>query len=255
MTRGAFVLIVVFVLVGILAPMLAIDDPYRADINRLLLPPSLSHWLGTDYIGRDLWSRWVYGARHTLILLGGAGSIALGGGVAVGILVGLQTGSPYVLGRGIIHGWMALPPLVLALLIAAPMPRSLSTLIIAAGIGQIPTLASVIAVETQQILRSDYRLASTALGASRWHIVRQCVLLNLYTTLRAILPMALAYSLLTASTLSFLGLGERSDFAEWGALLAESRFNFKESPLSAVAPGLGLLTVMLCLHWTAKSNE
>jgi ABC-type dipeptide/oligopeptide/nickel transport system permease subunit len=60
----------------------------------------------------------------------------------------------------------------------------------------------------------------------RWHIVRQCVLRNLYTTMRAVMPMALAYSLLTASTLSFLGLGERADFAEWGALLAESRFNF-----------------------------
>jgi len=255
MTRAALALLIVFALIGVFAPVLATDDPYRADINRLLLPPSMDHWLGTDYIGRDLWSRWVYGARHTLILLVGAGSIALGGSGAVGVLVGLQTGSLYRLGKGVIYGFMSLPPLILALLIAAPMPRSLSTLIFAAGIGQIPAFASVIAVETQRIMGSDYRLASEALGAGPWHIVRQCVLRNLYTTMRAVMPMALAYSLLTASTLSFLGLGERADFAEWGALLAESRFNFRESPLSAAAPGLGMLAVMMCLHLIAKRDE
>lgn len=239
----------------IFAPNLASYDPYRADVTRVFLPPSAEHWWGTDHLGRDLWSRWVIGARHTLLLAVGAGGIAIVGGVLVGIGVGSQSKQRATLVRGLLSGLLSFPPLIMALLIVAPMPRSLLTIALAAGIGQIASLANVIAAQTKSIMAAEYRLASSALGASRWHIMQHCVLRNLQTTLRALVPMTIAYSLITASTLSFLGLGERPDFAEWGALLAESRFYFRDMPMSAVAPGLGLLAVVLCLQGLASQRE
>lgn len=249
----AFVAVVAAIV--IFAPTAASHDPYRADVNRVLLPPSAEHWWGTDHLGRDLWSRWVIGARHTLLLAVGAGGIAIIGGVLVGIGVGSQSQQQAVFARGLLSGLLAFPPLIMALLIVAPLPRSLLTIALAAGIGQIASLANVIAAQTERIMAAEYRLASSVLGASKWHIMQHCVLRNLQTTLRALVPMTIAYSLITASTLSFLGLGERPDLAEWGALLAESRFYFRDIPISAVAPGLGLLAVMLCLQSLASRRE
>jgi peptide/nickel transport system permease protein len=241
-------------LIIVCAPLLVTHDPYRADVGRIFSPPSTEHWWGTDHLGRDLWSRWILGAHNTLLLMAGAGVIAISGGVALGVVVGSQRGHIGRLGRGLLSGLLAFPPVIMALLIAAPLPRGLLTIAIAAGIGQMAALAHVVAAETERILASEYQQASRALGAGWWHTMRNCVLLNLESTFRAVLPLTVAYSLLTASTLSFLGLGDRPDMAEWGALLAESRFYFRDIPISAIAPGLGLLVVMLGLQWLARRS-
>ncbi len=254
MTRLVVFVVVVALIIGF-APRLVTHDPYRADVGRIFLPPSSEHLWGTDHLGRDLWSRWILGAQSTLLLMAGAGGIAVSGGVALGVVVGSQRGHVGRLGRGLLSGLLAFPPIVMALLIAAPLPRSLLTIAVAAGMGQMAALAHIVAAETERILSTEYRQASSALGAGWWHTVRYCVLLNLVNTFRAVLPLTVAYSLLTASTLSFLGLGDRPDIAEWGALLAESRFYFRDLPISAIAPGLGLLVVMLSLQEVAKRSE
>lgn len=253
MTRLVGFTVVVSLLI-VIAPLLVTHDPYRADVGRIFMPPSTEHWWGTDHLGRDLWSRWILGAQSTLLLMVGAGGIAISGGVALGIVVGSQQRHIGRLGRGLLSGLLAFPPVIMALLIAAPLPRGLLTIAAAAGIGQIAALAHVVAAETERILSTEYREASRALGAGWWHTMRYCVLLNLESTFRAVLPLTGAYSLLTASTLSFLSLGNRPDIAEWGALLAESRFYFREMPISAIAPGLGLLVVMLGLQWVARRS-
>ncbi|MFQ3645739.1 MAG: ABC transporter permease [Anaerolineae bacterium] len=254
MTRFLMFITAVVLIIGS-APLLVTHDPYRADVGRIFLPPSAEHWWGTDHLGRDLWSRWILGAQNTLLLMSGAGGIAISGGVALGVVVGSQRGHIGRLGRGLLSGLLAFPPIVMALLIAAPLPRGLLTIAVAAGIGQMAALAHVVAAETERILSTEYRQASRALGAGWWHTTRCCVLLNLEGTFRAVLPLTAAYGLLTASTLSFLGLGDRPDIAEWGALLAESRFYFRDMPISAIAPGLGLLMVMLSLQGMAKRSE
>lgn len=252
--RSALVVLLMFCALGVIGPQISRHDPYRADIQRLALPPSADHWLGTDHLGRDLWSRWAHGARNTLLLLLGAGGISVVGGLAVGVAFSTQHSSSTIL-RGLLYGWLSLPPVVIALLVVAPLPRGTAAIALAAGVAQLPALANVIAAETRRILQEDYCTASRALGAGWLHIARHCVGRNLQPLLRAVLPMMLAYSLLTASTLSFLGLAERPDFAEWGALLAESRFYFQEAPLGSLLPGFSLFALIFCLHRVAVNDE
>lgn len=253
--KAAYGILILWALLSLVGPLTSSYDPYAANVQRIFAPPSAAHWLGTDHLGRDLWSRWTHGAQNTLLLLLGAGGISTLGGVACGVLVGMQRQHTNAIMRGILYGVLALPPLVIALLVVTPLPRTLATVAIAAGVAQMPSLTNIIASETRRILGQDFCLASHALGATWLHLAYHCVLRNLVPVLNALLPMTLAYSLLTASTLSFLGLAERPDLAEWGALLAESRFYFQELPLGSLLPGVSLFVVIASLHRLSASAE
>lgn len=244
------VLIAIFVLVAVLAPVLAPYDPLDADLSEIrpgFVPgPSSEHWLGLDQQGRDELSRIIYGARYSLVI----GVVSLALGASVGILLGGLAGA--------FGGWvdnllmrvtdivLAIPGLLFAIGVAALLGRSLTSVMIAIAVVNVPIFARLLRGSMLAQRESDYALAARSVGVKRWRITVQHVLPNSISPVLVQSTLALATAIIDAAGLAFLGLGSADpSVPEWGRMLAETQRFLTSAPQLAIFPGVAIVVSVL----------
>jgi peptide/nickel transport system permease protein len=244
------VLIALFVLVGVLAPLLAPYNPRDTDLAIIrpgLYPgPSAHHLLGVDQLGRDILSRIIYGARSSLVI----GVVALGFGATVGLALGALAGAfggwvDNLLMR-LVDMMLAIPGLLIAIGVAAAIGRSLTAVMIAIGVVNVPIFARLLRGSMLAQRGSDYVLAARALGVRRGRIVLGHVIPNSIAPVIVQATLALATAIIDAAGLAYLGLGSSDPgVPEWGRMLAETQSLLQNAPHAAILPGLAI--VVSCL--------
>jgi peptide/nickel transport system permease protein len=239
------IIIAVLAFGALFADLITVYDPLRTDSSISLARPTLAHWMGADFMGRDIYSRIVYGARISLAV--GLGSTALGClfGVAIGLSSGYIGGWYDLLVQRLIDILQALPILVLALVMAAALGPSLQNTIIAIAIPLIPSVARVIRSNTLALREMPFVEAAKATGMSEFRIAVRHVLPNTLAPLIVLATAQLGAAILTEASLSFLGLGIPEPHPSWGRMLSESAAEYvRTAPWLVIFPGLAIsLTV------------
>ena len=239
-------LIVLVLLVAVIAPsVLTHRSPTAIDLEHTLLPPSLSHPFGTDDAGRDLYTRVVYGARESLGIGLGATGLAMSIAILLGFAGGLAGGVVDMVIARILEVAFAFPVLLLALLLIAIYGPSVTTEIVAVGIGSAPGYARMVRGQVLAVKHADYISAAGALGHSRLAVIRRHLFPNAMRPLVAVITLGIGQSIVWASGLAFLGLGVAPPSPEWGALLDSGRMYITTSWWLEVMPGVVIVLVAL----------
>jgi peptide/nickel transport system permease protein len=246
--RPAIVILSAIILLAVFAPLLASTDPMLTNPAGQLLPPSANHLLGTDYLGRDVFSRTLYGTRRTLLLTTLATLIAIISGTGIGILAGAGSKQVDQIVTVLLDVLLALPPLVLALVILTLTGQGAGTLVAAVGLAQMPHAARVVRAGVMQIRASEYVEAARAMGASPLEIAWRHIFLNLRPLILTYAGVLFSYCLFNSAALSLLGLGGEPGVPDLGIMLADGRTSFRAAPWVALAPGLTITLTILCLN-------
>ncbi|WP_370681198.1 ABC transporter permease [Comamonas sp. GB3 AK4-5] len=223
-------------------------DPYAMDLEAKLLPPTASHWLGTDAYGRDVASLLLVGARNSIWV----GIIAVGLGLVLGVALGLLAAAR--------RGWVeeaimrladftfAFPALLSAIMLTAVFGPGLVNSIIAIGIFNIPTFARITRASANTVWTREYVLAARACGKNTWQITRQHVLPNILAVLVVQATIQFALAILAEAALSYLGLGTQPPMPSWGRMLSEAQTLMFQAPLLAIFPGVAIALSVLGLN-------
>lgn len=239
------IVVAIFVVVAALAPILSPYDPLKGGLGNRLRAPSTTHWLGTDELGRDVLSRVLYGARITAQIQVAAVGLALVLGTALGLAAGYVRGSVDQTIMRLMDILMAFPGIFLALAIIAALGTGLSNVIIATGIFLVPQFARVVRASILTLREMEFVQAARALGRGDVAIVFRYLLPNSLAPIIVQTSLRMATVLLTASGLSFLGLGVQPPSPEWGAMLSNARSYMITAPHVALMPGLAIAVVVL----------
>lgn len=251
--RGAIsgaVVIVLFALVAITAPVIAPYDPTAQHPRSILEPPNSAHLLGTDSLGRDILSRIMYGGRISLSV----GFSAVAVGLLVGATIGIAAG---YFGRHIedlimrgVDVLMAIPGIILALTILAAIGPSFGGVVLAIAVSSLPTYARLARSQTLYIREMDYITAARALGAGPLRIMAKHVLPNIVAILIVSATTGLGSAILTEAGLSFLGLGVPPPTPTWGGMVSEGREFIFTAPYVALIPGVFIMLTVLAFNLT-----
>jgi peptide/nickel transport system permease protein len=240
-----FVIVLGFIFMVLFAPWLAPYDYAQQDIPNMLQGPSPAHWLGTDHLGRDLWSRLVYGARIALGVALPAVSLALFGGIVLGLLAGYLGGVVDDVALVLFDTVQAFPAVILALAILALLGPSLVNVIIVIGLAWTPGYARVTRAQVLSIKQNQYIEVEHSLGASQGRILFAHLMPNILAPLLILAAMDLPVVITFEAGLSFLGLGVRPPTPSWGVILSDG-FNFiRQSPWPITWAGLILIITTL----------
>ncbi len=248
MIRISILILICIILIIWAAPLLIRFDPMQTDASNTLLAPSPKHLLGTDYLGRDVLSRVLYGGQRTLIITSLAALAGLIIGVGIGLIVGISSPLIAALLMGVLNALLAFPPLVLALVTLTLLGQSDAALVLAVGLAQTASVAQVMRAGVQTILIQDYVLAARAQGATAWRIIYAHILPGIQSTVLVYGVIVFGYCLFNSAALSLLGLGSAPGIPDWGVMLAEGRNSFRAAPWVAFAPGMLITIVILCLN-------
>ncbi|MBY5816436.1 ABC transporter permease [Rhizobium leguminosarum] len=227
-------------------------DPDAIDTNAILEAPSGIHWFGTDELGRDLFSRIVYGTSQSLTIGIGATVIACFGGVILGTAAAL---SPKPISRllvRVIDILLAFPEILLALLVIAVLGRGPLNTLLAVGLSSIAGYARLIRSQVLQVKLSGYVEHAVALGEHPWTIIIEHIVPNAVRPLVILATIGVGASVLTASALSFLGLGVVPPAAEWGALLANGRNFIDIAPWTSLLPATVVAVSVISITLVAR---
>ena len=237
-----------FILVALLAPLLAPQDPLAQDLYGRLQPPSTSHLLGTDDFGRDILSRIIYGARISLRIGLITISLALTGGTLLGLVAGYRGGFADRLIMRLMDLMLAFPAILLAIAIVAVIGPGIDNVILAVCIVLVPQFARLVRASVLTVRETTYVEAARALGASDPRVLFYGILPNCTAPLIVQATLGMGTAILGAAGLSFLGLGAQPPAPEWGAMLAGGRELLLRAPWVMTFPGLAIFTVVLGLN-------
>ena len=242
------IMVTVTAVVGVVAYFWVPYPPGSVGDGGRLDGPSSQFWIGTDRLGRDLFSQLMGGANSALIVAVSAVLIAGILGVTVGILAAATTRWVDVALLNIIDMLIAFPTLLLAMLVVTVRGASLSSAVIAIGVAGSAVIARVTRVNTSRVLREDYVTAATASGTGWFGIMRRHVLPNIYPTLLVQLMLLAGAAILAEASLSYLGLGSPPPAASWGRMLKEAEKTISAQPWGAIMPGLAIAWTVLGLN-------
>jgi glutathione transport system permease protein len=244
---GIFVLLLV--LVAAIAPWIVpFDAENYFDYDNLNAGPSLTHWLGVDALGRDIFSRILMGSRISLI----AGFVSVALGAVVGTFLGLMA--------GYYEGWwerismrisdvlLAFPGMLLAIGVVAILGSSMVNVVVAVAVFSVPAFARLVRGNTLAIKHMTYVEAVRSIGASDWTIIMRHILPGTISPIVVYGTMRIGTSIITAASLSFLGMGAQPPTPEWGAMLNEARADMVTSPHIAVFPALAIFLTVLAFN-------
>ncbi|SNB70914.1 peptide/nickel transport system permease protein [Arboricoccus pini] len=234
-----------FVAAAITPAALSTHSPFDTDLLSSLTPPASDHLLGTDDIGRDLYSRIIWGTRQSLLIGLGAMAVALTSATVLGFAAAL---APRWIAEPIdriLEILLAFPTLLLALLFVALLGPSATSLLFSVGIGTAPGYARLIRAQTLKVKSSGYVEAAWALGHPGHTIFRQHIAPNAFRPLVALFALGIGQSVVWASGLSFLGLGVAPPSPEWGALLEAGKANITVAWWLEIFPGVAIVFVAL----------
>jgi ABC-type dipeptide/oligopeptide/nickel transport system permease subunit len=240
------VIIIIFIIIAIFANVLATHDPLKTNIDNRLTPPGEKGYiLGSDDLGRDVYSRIMYGSRISLMIGVISVSISLLFGLIIGLLAGYYGGILDIIVMRIIDIMLAFPYILLAIVIVAMLGPSLQNAMIAVGIVGIPKFARIIRASVLAEKETDYVMAERSLGASDLELMIKTILPNCLAPIIVQATLSYAGAILSAAALSFLGLGAQVPTPEWGLMLSDGK-NFISTAWWAVTfPGLAILFSVL----------
>ena len=230
------VLVTILVLVALLSPALAPHDPLEQDLLAAQLPPAWAqggdpaYFLGTDSLGRCVLSRLIYSARTAVIVALIAASLAALIGVALGLFAGSFGGWVDQVISRLIDVWMAFPPVLLSIVLAAVIGAGLTSVIVAIVVVDWTRFARVVRAETMVQLTRDYAAAARAIGLNRAKILRLEILPNLVPLLVTLLAVEMGIAILVEVILSFVGISVSGDTPTWGSMIAEGRQIVYQAP-------------------------
>ena len=240
------VIVTLLILIAICAPLLDRGiSPIAQDLNNRLAAPSAAHWFGTDELGRDIYSRTLYGSRVTLTIVGLVSIVVAPIGLLVGTLAGYLGGWVDATLMRITDVFLAFPRLVLALAFAAALGPGIENAVIAISLTAWPPYARIARAETITIAKSDFIQAVVLQGASTWRILFHHVVPLCLSSVIVRLTLDMAGIILTAAGLGFLGLGAQPPTAEWGAMVSAGRDVILDQWWVATIPGIAIFCVSL----------
>lgn len=241
-------ILLIYIITAVFAPYISKFDPIAQNLSERLHPPSWKHLLGTDYAGRDIFSRIIYGTRISLTIGFVSVSLALIFGTILGVTSGYFGGWWDILIMRIIDIMLAFPTILLAIGIVAILGPKLENAMITVGIVSIPQFARVVRATTLSIKEKDYINSAKALGVGEIRIIVRHILPNVLAPIIVQATLGIASAILEAAGLSFLGLGARPPIPEWGAMLSESRQYLRSAPWTVVFPGLAIMFLVLAFN-------
>lgn len=243
---GFFILL--FIVVSLIGPFFTTKDPTEVMMMNKLQPPSAEFWFGTDNFGRDIFTRIIHGMSLTLKV--GFLSVAIGGsiGVVFGIVSGYYGGKIDTIIMRVMDVLLAFPGILLALAIVSVLGGSLQNVIIAVAIFSVPAFARIVRSSTLSVRQLEYIDAVRALGATDFRIIFKHILPNVVSPIIVQATLRIATAVLTASGLSFLGLGAQPPEPEWGAMLNDGRTYMKTAPHLMLFPGMMIAIVVLAFN-------
>ena len=239
------VIVLLFVLAAVCAPLLASHDPFQTSFMTVRKPPSAQFWLGSDELGRDIYTRMLYGARASLM----AGMVS--------VLIALAIGVPFGLAAGYFGGWtdsaisratealLAIPFLILAIALAAFLGPSLTNAMIAIGLSATPIFIRLTRGQVMAVKNEDYVQSARALGASDVRIILAHVLPNVMPPLIVQATITIATAIIAEASLSFLGLGLQPPNPSWGSMLNTAKNFMAQAPWMSLFPGGAIFLVVL----------
>ncbi|KRE08835.1 D-ala-D-ala transporter subunit [Bosea sp. Root670] len=245
MAVAGLVIIVLLLLIAAFAPLIAPFDPIAQTLDKRLLPPSATNWFGTDALGRDIFSRIVYGTRITLVIVLLVVVTVGPFGLLIGAISGYYGGWVDRLLMRITDVFLAFPRLVLALAFVAALGPGIVNAIIAIAITTWPPYARVARAETMVIRNQDYIAAMRLQGASQGRIIWKHVVPMCMSSLIVRTTFDMAGIILTAAGLGFLGLGAQPPMPEWGAMISAGREQIFDQWWVATFPGVAICIVAL----------
>lgn len=248
LVAASMIVLVILVFCALFGPFLPLPDPYGQDISRTMESPSLSHWLGTDQLGRDILSRLVAGSRFSLLIGLGAVAVGLLFGVPLGMLAGYYGRWVDLLLGKLIDVLLAFPGIILALAVVTVTGPGVGNLILAIGLRTIPMFARVARAETLSLRQRDFVEAARAIGCRHHQIMAWHLLPNIVGPLTIVASLQTATAILIGATLSFLGVGISPEVPEWGSMINAGRPYMMRSPHLVLVPGFALIVAMMALN-------
>jgi peptide/nickel transport system permease protein len=242
--RIGLALVIVALTVAVAGPFVA-PFRYTALVGPILQGPSAKHMLGTDQLGRDVFSRVLYGGRSVLLLPVCAVTLAFAIGGVLGLLAGYRGGRTDQVVTRVADLLMSVPPLLLVMILIIPLGTSDTVLIATTGIWFAPRIARIVRAATASVCAKDYVLAARVRGESTVSILWHEVIPNITGTLLAELALRLNYAIIFITTLNFLGLGVQPPSSDWGLMVSEGRAFLGHRPFISIIPALMIGTVAI----------
>jgi len=251
---GAAAFVVLLFLVALIAPIVAPHDPLAVNPDRAYLPPlSPGYLLGTDELGRDLFSRVLWGARVSLPVAFVAVAVGLVAGGIIGLLSGYAGGPTDLLLMRFIDALLAFPGLILAIALVAALGPGLRNALIAIGIVAVPTYARLVRAQVLQLKNMEFVTATRSLGAGPLRLVLRHLLPNLLNPVIVQVSLSAGFAILAEATLSFLGLGAQVPTPDWGQMINSGRTFLNNDAWLAIVPGAAISVTVFSFNWLGDS--
>jgi peptide/nickel transport system permease protein len=244
-SAAGLAIIVLLVVMAAAAPLLATHDPVAPNLADRLHAPGWKHWLGADQLGRDIYSRLLYGAQPTLAIVALVILISAPVGLAVGLMAGYLGGWAEAVLMRVTDIVLAFPRLILALALVAVLKPGLTNAVIAIAITSWPNYARIARAEALALRNAEYVQAAAGLGMSDTKIMLGQIMPALLPSVAVRATLDMAGIILTAAGLGFLGLGAQPPLAEWGAMISSGRDFIFDAWWVAAVPGIAILLVSL----------
>jgi ABC-type dipeptide/oligopeptide/nickel transport system permease subunit len=242
------IIILAFIILAIFAPLISPYDPDKQNLKATMEQPSRTHLLGTDWFGRDVLSRLIYGTRISLMI----GIVAVGIASFIGLLLGLLAGyygrwTNNIIMR-IMDGMMALPALVLAMAIAVALGGGLRNITLSLGISMVPGYCRLVCGQGLTIKENEFITAARSLGASDMRIIFRHILPNIFPVLLVLITLNIGTMILAEAGLSFLGVGVQPPTATWGSMVNGGYLYLLTNPILSFSPGVAVALVVISFN-------
>jgi peptide/nickel transport system permease protein len=237
-----------FIVLALGAAWIAPQDPIATSWGAIRKPPSAEHWFGTDDIGRDVFSRVIWGTQASLLAGGVSVCISLLLGIPIGLAAGFLGGWVDALISRITDAFLACPFLILAIALAAFLGPSLSNAMVAIGVSATPVFVRLTRAQVLNVKVEDYIEAARAVGNPPWRIALRHILPNIVAPLIVQSTLAIAAAVIAEASLSFLGLGQQPPAPSWGSMLNTAKNFVDNAPWMAIWPGLSIFALVLAFN-------
>jgi peptide/nickel transport system permease protein len=245
---AGFIIFLALVLLAIFAPILTPYNYTQMDMKSIFLGPSLTHPCGTDNLGRDIFTRLIYGGRYSLSMGFISMLAAATGGVIIGALCGFFLGKFDFAVMRFLDIFQAIPGMLLTIAISAALGAGFDKTIFALAIARVPAIARITRGSVMQVRQNEFIEAAEAIGCSHFRRIFLHVLPNSLAPVIVEITMGIANTVLTLSSLSYIGLGIQPPIPEWGAMLSAARGYIRTYPYMILFPGLFIATTVLSLN-------
>ncbi len=249
LAAASAIIIFIIILMAVLAPVIAPYGESEQDLLNRLQGPSAAHWFGTDELGRDVFTRILYGARVSLTIGILPSIIALVVGVTLGLLAGYLGGWVDYLIMRVADVMLSIPSLLLAMVVMYTLGSSTMTLFIALSMVNWASVARVVRSHTLSLKESEYVEAARSIGVSKWSIMFRHIMPNCNPSLIVLFTLNIPSAILSESSLSFLGIGVQPPQASWGLMVNQAKEFLFTSPWLCLAPCLSIMVVVLAFNF------